>query len=1120
MQRQEFEAQIAAAHDDADGLLKICDLLMGRSEPWAGRLRIDAMARRIALRKLRPFPTGPSTAASSPAAPDWLTALGIAAPDGRPLYQYRLSKEQFTAAQAELVKRAPAMSFQRKVSDSALFVLWAAEWYRRCYGGGLQRWQDLGDEIGLVLDHAPWRRVADVGLRFWKIPPLRLNGFHLRLSAIARQGGFPVAAFSGDYSGWARQYLERLTGLLLAETDPDLPRADAHAAALDAMIPVTWRHEGMRTVCAELALQIVRLRREAEAGGAVSGSLVSAWLDLNRPGWRNDLPLQVDDGRALVDGLIRAAPIKGGSGSVRATRLLVRERGEWREKVRLGLQGSLREIDQRELAGALSDEWSRLRLYPAGVFARHVSGELAIVEPGDDRDWTARPATSRIEFDLPFDVPVEVELRGEGKRVCGPFLLPHGMRVAEGVRIFLAETVDEDEQPTHLALVGTGSGAFRPQSLFLDLPDNWSVEAEGDDSSCGQLDGEGDVGRHLWDVCGTLRVRSQRGDLYLIRCGQANDRRDSLHLIGQAPRGCASGQPGLQLLVGLPRLELRDSGVARAPAAREAWWRLPGTRDWVPLDRDVTPGHCEFAWLDGKTGHIRDRAEAIVLPEGFEIQRAFVGDSVEFTVAGWDGSVLWDAGRSAASGGWRIPRRGGRRASGGLTLSRPGIDSVALAVPLPHQAWISHWTTGPADRGARLSIATLHQYVARSDHSCELMADLIDGDGRIIDQGQASWWVDGELPLSAIRDDLAALLRPLDDLRAYVRLNFNDGESDHWNVHEFDTVLERSGDRLTPRRTVVEEGVRVVGRPLADPVAEHDDFPAYSFDGGGFRPVQLPPLRGEWLIYLRSQDRVISEPLRVVGSPLAVLPDRPLARAMAIADRWERSDALDRICENIIADPLSKDSQEILRSVVQLAASLDGLRAGTFDILAKTAAHPALGPLLLFQASPSELGAVLRLAEGLPLIWATVSRRFWLAAAEAKFRQLDQLMPDRLADIALVIGERRKAIAALDDTLTPLLELAPPPGVMMDIVQFFLNRSTDRIPSSLDNPFRGELASQLPSWSFPERYWRALDAPIVAARAAAERHQPNLAQIYCIKDVARRHPRYFREAFAAALLET
>ncbi len=1116
MQLEDFEAQIDAARDDAEALLRLCDALGSLKEPWARKLQFKAMVRRVQLTK---GAGAPAAVVQAPAQlPDWMTKLGIGTPDGSPLYRYRLSKDQFTWAQQELRRRAPAMHIQRSTRDCAIFVLWAAEWFRRCYGGGIQRWNDLGGEIGLDLDHSGWRRLADVGLKFWRIPPLRMNGFHLRLSAIARQGGFPVAALEGDNAGWAGRYLERLTGLLLADPDPNLVRADAHALALEEMVPPTWRYDGMRTVCAELALQVVLLRREAEAGGALSGSLVSSWLDLNQPEWRDRLPLAIDDGGALVDGLMRAVPLKGGSGSIRATRLLVRDSSGWRERARLDLQGVLRDVNNRAVLGTLSEEWSRLRLYPAGEFARHISGELAVVEPGDGGNWVARPTTSRTDFDLPASIPIEVELRGEGKRVCAPFAIPYGGRVASGVRACVAEEPEEGI-PRQLSILGTGSGSYRPDQLYLDVPVDWSVEVQDDTARAVQLDERLNDGRSLWNITGNVLVRSNRDDVYLIRSGQTAERRDTLSLIGESPRGCVAEDLQIPLFVGPPRLELTDAGRARAPSAREAWWRRSDTRQWQAFNGEVEPGRCEFAWLDAETRHVRDRVEAIVLPPDFVIDRTVSADSIEFSIRGWAGGIEWQDARRSSDGNWRITRRGGTRATGDVRLFAHGYDPITIKVPLPHQAWISHWSDGPTSRGTRLSISTLNQYVARAEHSCELMADLLDVHGRPVDQGQASWWVDGELPLSAIRDDLAALLRPFGDLRARIRLIFNDGNEDYWYVTEFDTALERLADRLVPNRAVIDEGVRVVGRPLHDPTSESVDFPAYKHISGGHRPIEIPPLRGEWLIYLRSDDRVISEPFRVVGTPLAVPPNTQLARAMALSDRFERNAELDRLCEEIVAAPTSARNQETIMAIIRLTASLDGLRAGTFDILAKTAKHPALGALLLFNAAPAELEAVLHLSEGLPLVWATIPHRFWLDASKAKFEQLFELMPDHIDQIARVISERRQAIAAVDDVLAPLLELPCAQAELSDVVQSFLNRSTDRIPSTLSNPFRPELNTQLPKWAFPEPFWRALDAPVAAARAAGEECVLSLPQLYCIKDISRRHPRYFREAFAAALLE-
>lgn len=140
MEREEFETQIAAAQDDVAELLRLSYLLGGRPEAWARKLRLDAIAQRVRLHKVE-VPAGSDAVAQSPAPPDWLAALGIEAPDGRPLYRYRLGREQYAATQDELERRAPAMLWRRNMSDCALFVLWAAEWYRRSYRGGVQKWQ-------------------------------------------------------------------------------------------------------------------------------------------------------------------------------------------------------------------------------------------------------------------------------------------------------------------------------------------------------------------------------------------------------------------------------------------------------------------------------------------------------------------------------------------------------------------------------------------------------------------------------------------------------------------------------------------------------------------------------------------------------------------------------------------------------------------------------------------------------------------------------------------------------------------------------------------------------------------------------------------------------------------
>src|SRR3989338_944055 len=81
----------------------------------------------------------------------WIVALlnskNLARPDGRMLYGYRLTDEEFRSLR-ETLSFATSFGKLDEVSNkirsfSALFVLYAAEWWRREYQGGAWRWSSI-----------------------------------------------------------------------------------------------------------------------------------------------------------------------------------------------------------------------------------------------------------------------------------------------------------------------------------------------------------------------------------------------------------------------------------------------------------------------------------------------------------------------------------------------------------------------------------------------------------------------------------------------------------------------------------------------------------------------------------------------------------------------------------------------------------------------------------------------------------------------------------------------------------------------------------------------------------------------------------------------------------------
>lgn len=1098
-------ARIEDARDDPIELGRIADELQGVPGTEATRLRFRAVLLRQQARK--------STASSTPL-PAWLSELGLPAIDGRPLHRYRLSDEGFTQLERKLSSQASTLRFAPGPILAASFVLWAAEWFRRHYDGKGLRWEDLGRVLGFHAEQQEWRRLADLGLKRWGIPELRINGVRYRLAAIARQGGFPLAAIEGQGSGWAPSFLGRLVGRLLGEFDQTLDVAEELAAGLMELVPETWRNAEIRLVSAELAVEVVRLRREAIAAGLSDDAQASAWLDVHRAGWRDDLPIGVSSavGRALVDGLMRAPVLHGGAGAVKVERRLSLTRGGRRETVVMMLDGELRDEGGAGISRNLGDAWNRLRLAPSGGFAQYAAGELATAEPDESGRWIARSSLSRDVFEVPPEVAVSAELRGAGQRVGRPFVLPGGQAVTAAVRVYATDARPDGNN--EFQLLGTGSGGYRPERLLIDLGADWECAPHGEGATVSIVPEGASQTRFLFSVHGGATATSPRGDRYLIRAGQKGDTRDRLMLTGSQATVCTHIDDDLPVFLGMPELRLCEGRRDRAANVGELWWRPAGSRQWLADVKTAKLGVCEFGWRDAATGHIRALAAAVILPIDFAVERRRGAEWIDVAVTGWMGRIEVDGGMRSASG-WRFPARGSARSTCTIRLLGDRAP-IVLAVPLPHLAWIHDWRDGPMKRDAQLSLSNIHRYVARTDGRCELLADLFDRDRRPVPQASTSWWVDGELPLSTIRDDLAALLRPHADLDAFVKLTFNDSQGNVWHVGEFDHVLDQAGRGWTPSRAVVDEEARIVGRALHAPAVERDFGPFGFAESLNHRPFELPALYGDWIAYLRAADRVLSRPRFIRGYALSSAPNTPLAKAMAIGEPLERRGALRAVVDAALADRV--EGRGIVRAAIDLALSLRGLPPSTFDVLQLLPERPLLATRMVFQAGSDELEAIMRLADGLPLAWPVVPEKYWTAAEEAQADYLFDAIPDQPMMVAEIIGGRRKAIAEREPAIARLLHLPVESKRLLETANAFLNRSEDRIQPA-PNPLRPEHASLLPFWPVDEGFWRALDAPVAAALAAKSRIVLTSPQITCVKDVARRHPRWFSEGFQSAIME-
>ena len=117
-------------------------------------------------------------------------------PDGRPLYAYRFDRDDFELMR-DVLKTVGVLALTG-LHGGALFVAFAAEWFRRDRTGGHWDWRRPLGEIGLT--YGQGEQFADVsyhqisaavenGLRWWRRPALTDGE---RILAIVKEAGFPV----------------------------------------------------------------------------------------------------------------------------------------------------------------------------------------------------------------------------------------------------------------------------------------------------------------------------------------------------------------------------------------------------------------------------------------------------------------------------------------------------------------------------------------------------------------------------------------------------------------------------------------------------------------------------------------------------------------------------------------------------------------------------------------------------------------------------------------------------------------------------------------------------------------------------------------------------------------
>lgn len=520
-------------------------------------------------------PQHPSSGSS--ALTQWTNSLlerhGLSLPDRRMLYGYNVSASEFGALESMLVLTCLASSFEQLVSRNPafppLFVLFAAEWWKREYDGGPWEWDPIIARLaGPDADISPQlrSRCVTVGLRYWgHQPPVYGNSTHY-LGAIVAHGGIPMRLLA--------QGSGKLPGLL-AQVSKFADRYQwTHPQILEAvqerlpMLPGAYRSRDIANLLAEFGETVLQLKQEYKLGRVADPI---AYLDQNAGNWKQRFPISLenDAAQALLVGLVREAAAHTVSSSqdlFRCERRLVLGKAG-RHRLEAHLVASPRaEADSLAQAFGINSTESLPRYFSIDLECRTRSSFLeARLVLGAEIPAVMLTGRRVVETGSAGIGEHVLILRSAQRDFGERITVPGGGELPEDEPWVFVQREDE-----LVRLVAAGSARLPDAFALVTLPHGWQLEPEGSAADpIGIIDDLG-AGLPLYRVEGTFQVH-QPGLSYRIRLGQSVEAGEAYQWSGaRLPE--ARGKP---VFFGrLPSLyRVGEDGLEKVPLSAQEWRR-------------------------------------------------------------------------------------------------------------------------------------------------------------------------------------------------------------------------------------------------------------------------------------------------------------------------------------------------------------------------------------------------------------------------------------------------------------------------------------------------------------------------------------------------------------------
>lgn len=861
--------------------------------------------------------------------------------NGQMLFQYRVSHAEYQELRDLLSARITALNgvawrFESR-AESALFVLYASEWWRRHYAGGAWRWTSIFQS----LTSGPYRvdtleRSAGVeqGLRAWGHRPSQDGKKYL--GAIVVQGGLPLKMVaSGD--GVASRLLLSATrkAQLLGWGEHHL--ADyfqSHAADMVQHLRATEIYR----LLAQMVTTVLALRSEYKLAGSTNPV---ATLEQAEPRWRERFPIAVDDESVepLLVGLVRevSRQIKlSAVYPVSVTKTLVQlcEADSYALSMEIQVPSS---ISVEALASAMELPASKVpqsfvlemagdKRIPLGQGRQLLGAQSSsVLLTGKPRRFLGREACQE----------VLLSLRSVGADIVAPTSVPGG------------EALDESQPWCFvsvngtLTLTGVGSCKVAGDYAYVLVPDHFTVTPrEGASVTLIALVEDLLVPRWVHVVQGAVDILSD-DEAFSVRTNVQNGSAEELVWKGTRLWCHASPFPVFQ---GVPRLYRVDAeGQPHAVPDKDIEW-VQAVRKGSPLANLRGHRGPADAWLLAEGKRVRRFRMALVDTDarvGFKSGSNECEGTIEFH--GW-GIAMAHApaelspasAKSATFTSLTMRAQGQPPASVSVSVDwSPGLPVLQIDLPYPSSGGRFSRSDGSVlPNGAALPIRRtrdLHVQVFDRNPSAPKSYRLemqLQGDAQSnrLRRTEIAVPVDangvGDIRFFEIESVLNGLFCQSDHLDACLVVTLFAGSAAirFMKLTRYDLELERELQSLAiPAEQLVNlhaeqlRGMELRAIPLLGQMQAPSDMEQMRSGEepvGRWSVIQLPPGHSPWLIFPSKNSSLQTRPMLWSASAMDRLGTMqalsgslcPLAKAMSVSNSEDRSRDLVKVVEAMTED--------------------------------------------------------------------------------------------------------------------------------------------------------------------------------------------------------------------------